>query len=355
MSEDRETPAGAGAAHDEPTNNAVTAAPEAGSPVEENEATTTEVRAAVDRAGALGADSAPARSADVPVTEASAAETRADAADGTTALTPEAGGSLEPATESAPGPAARPEIAMPDELPTAGPGGASATSATSLPAGATTDTDGNIVISSDHPMAALYMQTPMPPDLRGNRGAGVLISVLATIAFAVVYTGVLALWIAPSTPPSRFVLALTDTALWPVVGASALFFIGLVILVLVVGRAGWWAYVLGGFLVGVLAWAGAILGLSFSAYQEFGASGLVNLSTSGVVDVSQPGAGFSAFGLVGHFGLAFSAIAAGVVGREITVWFGAWIGARGRKVTRKNSEVLAEYERSLAEAQAKQP
>ena len=47
------------------------------------------------------------------------------------------------------------------------------------------------------------------------------------------------------------------------------------------------------------------------------------------------------------------AIIADVIAREVTVWFGAWIGSRGRKVARKNAAAVAEYEIALAEVQAK--
>ncbi len=205
--------------------------------------------------------------------------------------------------------------------------------------------DGEIRISADHPMAALYMQTPMPPEIRGNRGAGVLIALLATVGFAVVYAGVLALWLAPTTPPSRFVTTLLDAGLWPLVAASAAFLVGLSLLVLVVGRAGWWAYILGGFLVGVFVWGATVLGAAFAVFQFSGGSGL----TAAV------GGSLTPLSLIQEFGLLLPVIAAGIVAREATVWFGAWIGARGRKVTRKNAEAVAEYEAALAEVQAKQP
>lgn len=211
--------------------------------------------------------------------------------------------------------------------------------AASAPAALPPERDGEIRISSDHPMAALYMQTPMPPEVRGNRGAGVLISVLATIGFAVVYAGVLALWLAPNYPPSAF---LEDGLLprvldWGFAAASAGFFIGMLLLVLIVGRAGWWAYVLGGFLVAALTWAAALLGYAFSAHL------------SGTEITLHP------YPLVVDFGLFFPVIAAGLVAREATVWFGAWIGARGRKMKRLNAEAAVEYEQTLAEVQAKQP
>ena len=49
-------------------------------------------------------------------------------------------------------------------------------------------------------------------------------------------------------------------------------------------------------------------------------------------------------GIVARFPLA---IAAFVIGRELTIWFGAWVAARGRRVTELNREAQREYERTL--------
>src|SRR3546814_1816034 len=45
--------------------------------------------------------------------------------------------------------------------------------------------------------------------------------------------------------------------------------------------------------------------------------------------------------------LAPLAIVAFVLGRELTIWFGAWVAARGRRVTELNEEAQREYERTL--------
>ena len=41
------------------------------------------------------------------------------------------------------------------------------------------------------------------------------------------------------------------------------------------------------------------------------------------------------------------AIAAFIIGRELTIWFGAWAAARGKRVTELNIEAQREYERTL--------
>lgn len=193
-----------------------------------------------------------------------------------------------------------------------------------------------ISIDADHPMAALYIQQPMPPTMQGNRLGGVLISLLATVAFSIVYAGLLAIWQAPQFPPSTFIqegmlpLLTSLGFVLPIAG----FLVALIILVIVVNRAGWWAYVLGGLLVALVVLIAAIIGYALSPQltgQEFGLSFDRMLSLATTIPV----------------------LAAAVTAREVTVWFGAWIGARGRKVKARNAVAVQEYETKLQEVQAK--
>ena len=323
MSDERETPTAETPAESNPV---------AGAPVEEAAPTDTEVLAALDRAGELPAEPALAGSAPEAIvdeaviamvaTESVVAETPTGDAVVTETVVAE---TLVTEAES---PAVRPEIVLPDELPSAGP---------LAPAVAPA---GGLLISADHPMAALYMQTPMPPEIRGNRGAGILIALLATLAFALLYAGALALWIAPSFPPSTFLAEglLPLVLSWGFLVTVAVFFVALVVLVLILGRAGWWAYVIFGVFVAAVVWAGATVGAGVTA--AFGLGEAVR---------------WNPLLLLQEYGLTIPVIAAAVLAREVTVWFGAWIGARGRKVTRRNAEAIVEYEAALAEAQANQP
>lgn len=335
MSEDRETPASRAAETPETPVNP-------GAPVEETEASLTEVLRAVERSkgGAADPEEGSSASASDIATEHSAGGAGQTAGESAVVPNPEAAEmarrqaisevdtqmNLDVPTGNERG-ADAPRIAALDELP----------SAAAVPVDSPVR-DGEIRISADHPMAALYMQTPVPPELKGNRGAGALIALLGAVGFAVVYAGVLALWLAPDLAPSQFVDGLLSYVLsWGFIAAVAAFLLGMVVLVLVVGRAGWWAYVLGGFLVGALVWVAATAGYAASAD---GVRVLFERAPVALADT---------------FGLAVPAIAAGLVAREATVWFGAWIGARGRRVKRRNVEALAEYEAALAGAQAKQP
>ncbi|GAA1783953.1 hypothetical protein [Leucobacter iarius] len=325
----------------------------AGSPVEETETNPAEVDAAIARATEGGApaasDAAPVEAGtgtDAEAGESSAAPVAdADAAEAELEHRREA--SLVDTQLDLERPEPRPVIAPAvDELPSAA---ASKTEASDL-SDLGPERDGEIRISADHPMAALYVQTPMPPEIRGNRGAGVLIALVATVGFALVYAGVLALWIAPSFPPSTYfseglVPLLTS---WAFIAATAAFFVGLVIVVLVVGRAGWWAYVLGGFFVALLVWAATVVGLRLVLDS--------NLTVQGPLwqqPVGDPG--WNPVELVRSLGFSVPALAAALVAREATVWFGAWIGSRGRRVTARNRAAIDEYETALEESRTAKP
>lgn len=304
-----------------------------GAPVEQQEATETQVQAAVNRAtdsdsvtSLPGADTveAPAvaqgfaRPKIAPVVEAPSAantETAGDIFDVQLDKSPAVSDAVTPvavaasATESAS--ASEPEIDAPR--------------------------DGEIRIDANHPMAALYMQSPMPPEVRGNRAGGALISLLATLGFAVVYAGVLAIWQAPNYPPSTYLNEglLPWVLNWGFAAAVMSFFLSLLVLVMIAGRAGWWAYVIGGLPVAVLVWVLTLVSYAFT------------------LQMSGEPISWSVSNLLAEFGLFLPVIAAAIVAREITIWFGAWIGARGRKLTQENAEAIAEYEQALAEVQAK--
>lgn len=333
---------------------------QAGAPVEQAKVTDTQVLAAVERAAEVATPAAEVATSDDATDPTAIDESSNDSIEAVPTVTserpiivatsePPSAGRLETAEEIF---AAHPQrdngaAAATTTAVTAATAGGEATPSGALQAALEAEPanaglppvrDGEIRISADHPMAALYMQNPMPPEVRGNRGAGVLIALLSTIAFAVVYAGVLALWLAPSYPPSTF---LTEGLLpwvlnWGFAAATLGFFVSFALLVLIAGRASWWAYVLGGLLVAAATWGVALVG--FALVAHFAGEGI----------------SLKPLSLLAEYGLFFPVIAAGLVGREVSVWFGAWIGARGRKMKRLNAEAITEYETALAEVQAKQ-
>ncbi len=175
------------------------------------------------------------------------------------------------------------------------------------------------------PRQPVYVQAPTEPKAKGNRGFGILVSLLATVVFAALYAGVIALLVIVndgSVDPVNDVLI--KAPFWiPVL----FFFLALVALVSVVNRGGWWAYVIGGFVVAAVVYASYLGGVLIEV-----AAGISPNEVGEVVQRSL----FSP-----------AAVISFVIAREVPVWFGAWVASRGRKVKERNIEARREYERVL--------
>jgi hypothetical protein len=178
----------------------------------------------------------------------------------------------------------------------------------------------------------IYVQAPTPPKNRGNRGAGILIALLATVAYAILFAAIAFVIAAVnSTTVNAATNAFTEFLVRPVYYIPVIFFfLAFIALIALVNRGGWWAYVLFGFLVAVVVYFSYIGGA---------------LLTQNAWNYTPEEAGR----FVASLWLNPAAIAAAVIAREIPIWFGAWISRRGRKVTARNAEARAEYERQIAE------
>ncbi|HET6302958.1 ABC transporter [Microbacterium sp.] len=177
----------------------------------------------------------------------------------------------------------------------------------------------------------IFVQAPEPPRARGNRAAAGAIGLLAALAFAVLYLaawlgfGALAGDVTIENVGETALEALGTWAMWvPVV----VFFIAFWLLGAIINRGRWGAWVIWGILVGFAAYGGHLLG------QLFQAPFWMLTATEGAQ-------------LVEGQLLAPLAIAAFVFGRELTIWFGAWAAARGKRVTELNDAAMYEYERTL--------
>lgn len=176
--------------------------------------------------------------------------------------------------------------------------------------------DARTMVIDDTPaapaVAPLGTVEPEPtPRRRGNRAGGLLIALLATVVFAALDLAALVglEMLRSGTAVSEAALALFPLVIGPSVG----FALALALIVLIVNRAGWWAYVLGGFLVAVVA-AGAGLAALWLAAHGTAVPSVEQLRRI-LTDARQwP-----------------SLVTAAIIAREVTVWAGAWIGARGRR------------------------
>jgi hypothetical protein len=177
----------------------------------------------------------------------------------------------------------------------------------------------------------IFVQAPEAPRPRGNRAATGAIGLLAALSFAVLY---LAVWLGiraiegDVTGENIGTTALQALGTWSLWVPVVVFFVAFWLLGAIINRGRWGYWVVFGILVGVAAYGGHILGALFQAP-------FWNLTASQGAD------------LVEKELLAPLAIAAFVIGRELTIWFGAWAAARAKRVTELNIEAQREYERTL--------
>lgn len=180
----------------------------------------------------------------------------------------------------------------------------------------------------------LFVQAPEAPRDRGNRGFGILIGLLGTVVFAAIYAAaVTGLQLVYPNATVRaggdFVdILLSLVTSWVFIVPVVVFFFAWLVTAVIINRAGWVHWVLGGFVIGLvtyLSWFGGLL-LQEQAWKLGGTASLK---------------------LVLDNAFAFGPVIAFVVAREIPVWLGGWIGAHGRKVRAQNLEAQREYEQVL--------
>jgi len=178
----------------------------------------------------------------------------------------------------------------------------------------------------------VYVAAPQPPKRRGNRGGGILIALLSTVVYAIVSALVVLVIFLLTKRTSD--IAMHDFVQY--IGTASyyipiiFFFLAFILLIAIVNRGGWWAYILGAFFVGVIvyfAYIGGVL-LTIQAWQ-----------------FSAPEVGR----ILSQLWANPLTIGAAIVAREVPIWFGAWIAARGRRVRERNDEAQRQYERDLAE------
>jgi hypothetical protein len=190
----------------------------------------------------------------------------------------------------------------------------------------TTDRDADR--SDDAVQRPVYVQAPTPPKKKGNRGFGVLVGVLATAVFGALYF--VALLLTPLLSGTAVDYAastmtiLTSAAFFvPVI----VFFLAWVLLIVVLTRAPWWGYVIGGFVVALITYAGALGGALIQNAFEVAPSQVPSFLLAQA--------------------LTPAAVLAFIIAREVPIWFGVWVGKRGRSVRARNIEAREEYERVL--------
>lgn len=176
----------------------------------------------------------------------------------------------------------------------------------------------------------VFLEPLEEPKPVGNRGAGVLIALLSTVVFAAALWAlsfVIGFFLGDRFPGgiADSVQLLQEAGFW---GAVIGFFLGSVIVALVLGRSSWWAHLLLGLLIAAFAYAGAIGGDLFQNRDtiytdEVGSALLERL-------------------------IAPLSLVAFILAREVSMWFSAWTAALGRRARLRTAQEREEYENELS-------
>ena len=202
-----------------------------------------------------------------------------------------------------------------------------------------TVTETEPVIATTDPAAAevpgepahrvVYVHVPTAPKKLSNRAIGSLVALVAAIVFTAILAVITALiGVANGRPVSFAFLGRAEFYI-----PTLFFVVAFVLLVLIVNRANWWAYIVGSLVVAVVVY--------------FGTIGLT-LLTSGVVQQTPDQAALSFRFLLGNPFIIGSALLA----REVALWSGGIISRRGRRLRLRNAENRAAYDRELATTRA---
>jgi len=180
----------------------------------------------------------------------------------------------------------------------------------------------------------VYVQAPLPPRVRGNRVVGVLLALVGTVLFAAVYAAAATIPLTIRFSGAGFSPAFSafvqNAIFWiPIM----MFALGFIVLTVILNRAGWWAHVIGSLLVALFVY--------------FASIGLL-LLVGNVFSLTSAQA-TSAFGALAGNPLM---IAAALVAREVSIWIGLAIAARGRRVRVRNDETRTAWDREQEEKRA---
>jgi len=186
-----------------------------------------------------------------------------------------------------------------------------------------------VVLTETTPPAApvqevIVVDAPVAPRKKGNRGVGVALALVATIIFTALL--VAAAFVLSLVADSGIGFLTEPTFYLPALA----FFVGLVIVTLLLNRAGWWSHIIGSVVVGLITW--------------FGSASLVLLA-AGMATMNQTEANET------FYAALFSPILiiAALLAREVSIWTGAILARRGRSLKVRNAEAQEAFEREQAD------
>ncbi len=181
----------------------------------------------------------------------------------------------------------------------------------------------------------MLVEEPLPPRRKGARAVGSAVALLAALIFAILFAA--AFFAVGYLFDRAFDPMQTLQSVWlrpsyllPVI----VFFLAYWIITLIVNRAGWWAHVLGAFLVALLVYAAHIAGAFME--QQGGWAGFTAVPGIDAQSLAQ-------------LLLAPLSVLAFVIAREVPVWVGGIVARRGRKAREWNRQALEDFNAEHAE------
>jgi len=173
----------------------------------------------------------------------------------------------------------------------------------------------------------VYVTAPVPPRPKGNRILGVLFALVATAVYALALAGLFELLVQVTVRPGQTVNVFTLPTFYL---AVILFFVGLVAVVLILNRAGWWSHLIASILVALFVY--------------FGTVALVLVMAGVIAQSPDVAAKWFQSGLVNP-----AVIIAALLAREVAIWAGAAISWRGKRVKARNVVARENFDREQAE------
>lgn len=175
----------------------------------------------------------------------------------------------------------------------------------------------------------VYFHAPAAPKKRNNRGIGSVLAIASALIFGALFVAVVVLYFIFRNEPVSFRFMAQPTFYVPVL----LYAVGAVLLVVIVNRAGWAAYVLGSIFVGL--------------WVYFGTVGIFVLSKGIILASPADANALWVAALTDPL-----VIAAAFIAREVSMWTGALIARRGRRLRSRNAEAHAAWQQDIADKKA---
>lgn len=197
------------------------------------------------------------------------------------------------------------------------------------PADPATGTDATAASTGTAVPRYIYVPVALAPPKRGNRLFGTLVALVATWGYGMLLAVVIAIISVAVVGRVNFAFVASPTFYIPVL----FFAVGMVVVVAITNRAGWWTYVFGSVFVALVVY--------------FGSASMILLINGVIFATPQEAALLFREVLANPI-----TIAAALVAREVSIWAGLLVSRRGARVRAANLAARETFAREKAEREA---